>query len=105
MSDVPVPVGLTSRDDKLMIEWNDGVTLEYESAVLRARCPCATCRHKQEEPKTDLRILAIDEAVPIKITGMRPLGNYAYGIAFSDGHATGIYSLELLRDLGRVVSS
>jgi len=31
---------------------------------------------------------------------MRPAGNYAYTIAFSDGHSSGIYSLELLRQLG-----
>ena len=33
-------------------------------------------------------------------TGMYPVGNYAYQIDFSDGHKTGIYSLELLRELG-----
>jgi len=32
---------------------------------------------------------------------MKPVGNYAYSIAFSDGHDTGIYTLELLRQLGR----
>jgi DUF971 family protein len=28
------------------------------------------------------------------------VGNYAYAISFSDGHSSGIYSLELLRQLG-----
>jgi DUF971 family protein len=32
---------------------------------------------------------------------MRPVGNYAYCIAFSDGHDTGIYTLAALRELGR----
>jgi DUF971 family protein len=31
---------------------------------------------------------------------MKPVGNYAYGIHFSDGHTTGIYSLDYLRELG-----
>jgi DUF971 family protein len=31
---------------------------------------------------------------------MKPTGNYAYGIEFSDGHDTGIFTLELLRSLG-----
>jgi DUF971 family protein len=32
------------------------------------------------------------------------VGNYAYSIAFSDGHDTGIFTLEFLRELGTVVS-
>ena len=34
---------------------------------------------------------------------MKPVGNYAYSIDFSDGHDTGIYALERLRELGEVV--
>jgi DUF971 family protein len=30
---------------------------------------------------------------------IQPVGNYAISIAFSDGHATGIYRFEYLRDL------
>ena len=41
---------------------------------------------------------------PLKIIAMKPVGNYAYSIAFSDGHDTGIYTLELLQELGRVVA-
>ena len=35
---------------------------------------------------------------------MKPMGNYAYGIAFNDGHSSGIYSLDLLRKLGDAAS-
>ena len=34
------------------------------------------------------------------LTGMTPVGQYAYSIGFSDGHASGIYTLEYLRELG-----
>ena len=40
------------------------------------------------------------EARPLTIAGMQPVGNYAYSIEFSDGHDTGIFTLELLRELG-----
>jgi len=36
---------------------------------------------------------------------MKPVGNYAYGIEFSDGHNTGIYSFETLRSLGERFAS
>jgi DUF971 family protein len=34
---------------------------------------------------------------------MKPVGNYAYSIDFSDGHNTGLYTLEFLRELGSEV--
>jgi DUF971 family protein len=44
------------------------------------------------------------EARPLTILGMRPVGNYAYSISFSDGHDTGIFTLELLRSLGTPIT-
>jgi len=34
---------------------------------------------------------------------MEPLGHYAYSIEFSDGHDTGLFTLEFLRTLGFIV--
>jgi hypothetical protein len=47
----------------------------------------------------------LQEAQPLKITAMKPVGSYAYAIHFSDGHDTGIYTLEHLRELGRDVAA
>jgi DUF971 family protein len=41
-----------------------------------------------------------DELRSLTLSGMEPVGNYAYSIAFSDGHNTGIYTFDLLRELG-----
>ena len=51
-----------------------------------------------------LPVLSAAEARPLVIEDMKPVGSYAYTIAFSDGHNTGIYTLEHLRELGREVS-
>jgi DUF971 family protein len=40
------------------------------------------------------------ETKPLRVEGMKPVGNYAYSIEFSDGHDSGIYTFELLRELG-----
>ncbi|MCC2638752.1 MAG: 1-(5-phosphoribosyl)-5-((5-phosphoribosylamino)methylideneamino)imidazole-4-carboxamide isomerase [Moraxellaceae bacterium] len=37
----------------------------------------------------------------VAITGIEPVGNYAVKIRFSDGHDTGLYSWDWLRDLCR----
>ena len=104
----PQPTKLSRSDaNRLTIEWNDGQRREYTFRELRESCPCATCREKRLEPpkpKTGLEILSPAETRPLDITSMRPVGNYAYNIAFSDGHDTGIYPLEMLRELGIEVS-
>jgi DUF971 family protein len=37
----------------------------------------------------------------VTITGLEPVGNYAVKITFSDGHRTGLYTWDYLRQLGR----
>jgi DUF971 family protein len=105
-NDVAVPVGL-QRDDqgRLLIDWSDGQRRRYTARALRDACPCATCREKKRQPVDPLAlpILSPANAQPLRIADMQPVGNYAYGIAFNDGHDTGIYSLDLLRQLGEVV--
>jgi DUF971 family protein len=108
MSGNPFPVqppqSLKGSAEALVIEWRDGVTHSIPWRMLRRRCPCATCRTKREEPPAAssnlFPVLTLQEAQPLKAVGMRPVGNYAYAIEFNDGHNSGIYSLEFLRQLG-----
>ena len=101
----PISLRLTDAG-RLRIEWSDGQVRKYAVRELREACPCATCREKRlaaPAPSTSLPILSDAETRPLKIVGMKPVGNYAYSIEFSDGHDTGIYTLEHLRELGSVV--
>jgi len=47
-------------------------------------------------------VLSAAEAAPLQITGVSPVGNYAYSIEFSDGHNTGLYTLDFLYELGEL---
>ncbi|MCR9297164.1 MAG: DUF971 domain-containing protein [bacterium] len=98
----------------LRIHWSDGRQLDYSAAQLRKSCPCATCREKHgpsaQTPKNSsgaasLPVLSLAEAKPLAIQGMRPVGNYAYNIAFSDGHDSGIFTFEYLIELGQPASA
>lgn len=92
--------------NRLRITWSDGQVREYLLRDLRDKCPCATCREKRNAPSPsplELPIVSEAETQPLRITAMKPVGNYAYSIDFSDGHNTGIYTLESLRDLGEPV--
>lgn len=96
---------LKGDQQALTLKWSDGVSQQITWRTLRDQCPCAHCRTKRAEPPTPsnpFTILTPAEASPIKATSMKPTGNYAYSIDFSDGHNSGIYSLELLRELGEL---
>jgi DUF971 family protein len=103
----PTKLELTPSGD-LRIAWSDGQVREYSVRELRDKCPCATCREKRSAPPppaTQLPILSAAETQPLKIAAMNPVGRYAYGIDFSDGHNTGIYTLESLRELGAAIAA
>ncbi len=94
------PVAL-SKDgpDRLIIEWSDGHRSVYTWQHLRSNCPCAGCREEREKPPDPFRILKPNELVPLAPVRMPPVGRYAYKIVWSDGHDSGIYTLEHLRSL------
>ena len=95
-----VPTKLQLLDEThLLIGWSDGHSRRYTFRELRNGCPCATCREKRKSPAPLLPVLKAEEAAPLKILGMKPVGNYAYNIQFSDGHSTGIFTFDLLRSL------
>ena len=74
----------------------------YTPRLLRDACPCATCREQRAQPAAPpvlLQVLRPEEVAPLAVSGMKPVGQYAYSIDFSDGHNSGIYTLEYLREL------
>ena len=94
---------LRNEGDSLLITWSDGAVHRLPWSILRKACPCASCRTERAQPPAPAPLLPVlkpEEAQPLHPKAMRPVGNYAYGIEFSDGHASGIYSLEYLRELG-----
>jgi DUF971 family protein len=88
-------------DDRLYIEWNDGQRTVVTWDKLRTHCPCATCREERDKPPDPFRILSPQELTsgPPRPVAMTPVGYYAYKITWNDGHDSGIYTLENLREL------
>ncbi|MEW6412745.1 MAG: P-loop NTPase [Candidatus Zixiibacteriota bacterium] len=91
----PRDIGLTD-DGNLRVVWPDGHESTYTPYNLRVACGCATCVDEDTGKKTlDPKKVPLD----IKITGFNRVGRYGLAVAFSDGHNTGIYIYERLRDL------
>jgi len=83
--------------ETLAIVWSDGRESRYGVRELRLACPCATCR----DELTGERLLdpsrVPDDVRPVSLSSV---GNYGLKIRWSDGHDTGIYSFDRLRELG-----
>ncbi len=78
----------------LVLRWADGAEQRLADRDLRLACRCAQCRDEM----TSARLLD-PASVPLDlaVTRIWSIGNYALGMAFSDGHDTGIYTLKALR--------
>lgn len=82
--------------ETLEIEWPDGKVGRYRVFDLRCACPCAGC----VDEMTGERLLDPARIRPdVRPVSVRPVGNYALKIVWSDGHDSGIYTWERLRKL------
>lgn len=81
---------------ELQIAWYDGTTTRHNPHTLRVNCPCASCVNEDTGRRMlDPRHVPLD----ISIEGFQMIGRYAVALHFSDGHNTGLYSFQYLREL------
>lgn len=98
----PIRLNL-KKDEKLEIEWQDGLTSVYPISMLRAMCPCALCKTVREEEKGKkkplLQILPGNWSRPLAVVDAELVGGYAIRLDWSDDHGSGIYSFQYLREI------
>ncbi len=81
---------------QIEIEWSDAHKSVYPAKELRALCPCAACVNEFTGQRTlDPASVSAD----IRAVAMSPVGRYALHIRWSDGHDTGLYGYERLRQI------
>ena len=104
------PIGVkvhVSTGEGVEITWSDGHTSRYDFPYLRDHCPCALCNdERQKKEKFDASKGAAGSSVALpmfkpraKAKSATAVGNYAIQIEFTDGHATGIFSFDHLREI------
>jgi len=88
-----------SRSNGIKIDWKDGHHSEYGLALLREKCPCATCTGAHGTPPAQPASPFQMYKPTLKMLSVEPVGNYAIRINWSDGHNSGIYSFDHFRDI------
>jgi DUF971 family protein len=92
----PRDVQALRTEKALQIQWTDGACTRSDFWKLRTECQCAGC----VDERTGQRTLD-PESVPadVAVERMDLVGNYAVRIHWSDGHSTGLYTWDRLRNL------
>lgn len=90
------PAGLT-------LEWSDGFTGTLPFGLLRRECPCALCKGERlpMEAPNPMQLPSFKSLPPYaeEAQDLFKVGNYALGLRWRDGHDTGIYTFDYLRQL------
>ena len=96
MNAPPINLRAVTKEGYLEITWEEGHVGLYPFLKLRGDCPCAGCVDEFTGRRTlDLSRIPDD----IRIRAIDLVGNYACKIDWSDGHSTGIYTWQRLREL------
>jgi DUF971 family protein len=92
---VPTEFNLHQRSRLLEVAFEDGARFRFPCEYLRVYSPSAEVRG--HGPGQEVLQLGKEN---VNIISIEPVGNYAVVLNFDDGHNTGIYSWELLYNLG-----
>jgi DUF971 family protein len=92
---VPTDIRLQRRSGMLEVAFDDGQRFALSAEYLRVYSPSAEVRG-HGPGQAVLQVGKTD----VGMTNIEAVGNYALRIHFDDGHNTGLYSWDLLYDLG-----
>jgi DUF971 family protein len=103
MSEKPTSVNANKSKKEFTVTWGDGHTSLYSFELLRAACPCASCRGGHEnmssEPDPEVFSRQMEDSPSTRLTNVVAVGSYALTIVWEDGHDYGIYNWHYLRAL------
>lgn len=91
----PLDLRLNKAKDALTVRFNDGATYVLEAEYLRVMTGSAEDRGHGAGPRPPM-----PGKRHVKIARVSPVGRYAVRLVFDDGHDTGLYSWDLLHQLG-----
>ncbi|MGF1671605.1 MAG: DUF971 domain-containing protein [Balneolaceae bacterium] len=99
-SSQPVSIEVANREQVLEIEWADGHKSVYPLYGLRKNCPCVMCRGGHEKMgRYEPELFHVKPLQHYEIENIEQIGNHALKITWDDGHSSGMYRWDLLREM------
>ncbi|HVO75366.1 MAG TPA: DUF971 domain-containing protein [Ignavibacteriaceae bacterium] len=96
-----VPKQIKLKKEKLFIKWDDESESLINLKYVRSECPCANCKGETVLLKTYKPPKRSAEPDMYFVKDIQTVGGYAIQITWKDGHNTGIYTWEYLRNLDK----
>lgn len=93
------PQNIQLIGNEVAIVWSDGAETYLNGPQLRAASPSAETRGEKDIFGNQYGGHEKKDFSKVEVVGWEQVGNYAIRFDFSDGHRTGLYSYELLREL------
>ena len=93
------PVNIQLIGNEVAIVWDDGVESYFDFEKLRAASPSAANIGERDILGNQYGGDGPKKFPGVTVLGWERVGNYALRFDFSDGHRTGLYSFDLLRQL------
>jgi DUF971 family protein len=94
---MPTGVHADRPNRRLEIDWADGHRTVYDFTTLRWLCPCAYCRGEAGMPGW-LDSQPTLSPAQTELTDLELVGQYAVAPIWADGHRTGFYTWQRLRE-------
>jgi len=91
----PTELRLEKGGEALNVTFDDATHYRLDAEYLRVMTGSAEDRGHGAGPRPP-----VPGKRHVKITGVNPVGRYAVRLVFDDGHDTGLYSWDLLHQLG-----
>lgn len=93
------PTRIERGSTSLEIQWKDSHHSELSYRHLREKCPCARCQATRVG-KDPFHILPSGDFFEnLRLLDIQRVGRYAVRLIWNDGHRTGIYTFQFLREL------
>ena len=93
------PANIQLIGHEVAIVWSDGAETYYPMESLRAASPSAANIGERDILGNQYGGDGPKKFPGVTVTGWEQVGNYALRFDFSDGHRTGLYSYDYLREL------
>jgi DUF971 family protein len=91
----PTEFKLDAEKRTLTVTFDNGRSFALPAEMLRVLSPSAEVQGHSPEQR-----VTVPGKKNVRILRLEPVGNYAIRIGFDDGHDTGLYVWDYLRDLG-----
>ena len=93
-------VNIACIGSELAVAWSDEVETYLNLEELRRACPCAKCQGEPDATGMVVRPEVSYGSSAFDLVRWEIVGGYAVQLFWKDGHNTGIYSYDYMRQLG-----